>query len=95
MDSEETEEIKAVLAKASNQGKTVYVDSNNSSVSGFPEWEGLSLFYLPGQITGFKERFDEGCYIVEKTDDEVESIFRSKMQQLYETEHYIIFEESK
>ena len=95
LDSEETEEIKAVLAKASNQGKTVYVDSNNSSVSGFPEWEGLSLFYLPGQITGFKERFDEGCYIVEKTDDEVESIFRSKMQQLYETEHYIIFEESK
>lgn len=72
-----------------------YIDSDDSAVTGFPVSEKLSFRYLPGQIISYKENFDGGYYIVEKTDDEVLNLLETKLEQLYENSGYVVFEGRK
>lgn len=89
--SDEVGEIVQFL-DTQKEKKVYYVDSDNSALTGFPWYEQGELSYLPGQMLEFRTDFEEAYYIVEKTDMDAADICRDGMQEVLETESYLIFE---
>ena len=93
--SEEMDKVFNFISEINGEqtnGEVYYIDSNNSATTGFPVYGKLSMRYLPGQVISFKEKFDGEYYIVEKTDTEVLSIMKKKLNLLYENNNYIVLE---
>lgn len=89
LDSDEISDIAAFLG---SQNATVcYIDSDNSGRTGFPWWKYGKLDYIPGSMIDYKENLENIPYLVEKTDDGVVNALKEKLQQVYETESYIVF----
>lgn len=91
LDTEEWESITEVIGKTNAQLPIYYVDSDGSGVTGFPQWEGGKLKYLSGDMMNYKESFERGYYVAEKTNDETLELCTGQMELVQETEHYIIF----
>lgn len=92
LDTEEWEDIAGGIQQSDEQEAVYYVDSDGSGVTGFPYWKAGSLQYLSGTMLGYKESFEQGYYIAEKTDADALELCAEKMAVLQETEHYVVFE---
>ena len=90
LDSDEMDEIAAFVGQ-SDKAEVYYIDSDNSASTGFPWWSHGELNYISGAVVEYKEIFEAVPYIVEKTDEEIVNILTRKLNQVYETENYIIF----
>ncbi|MDE6664041.1 MAG: hypothetical protein K2K46_11980 [Lachnospiraceae bacterium] len=90
LDSEEMLNI-AEFVRGQDKKEIYYIDSDNSALTGFPRWEYGKLNYLPGKMLEFKTYFEEAYYLVEKTDMDVINVFRNEMQEVLETEGYMVF----
>lgn len=92
LDTEEWDGIADEIRQQDEKVAVYYVDSDGSGVTGFPYRETGSLQYLSGAMLGYKESFEQGYYIAEKTDMEILALCTEKMTSLQETEHYVVFE---
>lgn len=91
LDTEEWESIAEVIGTGNTQLPIYYVDSDGSGETGFPQWEGGKLKYLSGDMMNYKESFERGYYVAEKSNDETLELCTGQMELVQETEHYIIF----
>lgn len=87
-----SEEIKDIAAAIENpdKDKIYYVDSDNSGMTGFPEWEYGSLRYISGKLSEYKTYRENAYYIVEKTDEAVLASYTGSMNLITETENYAL-----
>lgn len=92
LDTEEWDGIADEIRQQDEKAAVYYVDSDGSGVTGFPYREAGNLQYLSGAMLGYKESFEQGYYIAEKTDMEILALCTEKMTSLQETEHYVVFE---
>lgn len=91
-DNDEFTDIFQSLEEEYDIDSVFYIDSNNSALTGFPDYE-ITMKYLPGEIIGYKENFKDIPYVAEKTDDCVINVLEEKLKRLYETENYIVYME--
>lgn len=91
LDTEEWGSIAEVIGTGNTQLPIYYVDSDGSGATGFPQWTGRKMKYLSGGMMNYKETFERGYYVVEKSNDETVELCTGQMDLLQETEHYIIF----
>lgn len=91
LDSDEIADIASFLENE-NKNNICYVDSDNSSITGFPWWEYGELEYLPGSVVEYKENFESILYLAEKTDMNVIDTLNEMFDQVYETESYIVYD---
>ena len=92
LDTEEWKSIAEELRVQNGEKSIYYIDSDGSGATGFPCWEAGSFKYMSGTMMSFKTTFDAGYYVVEKTDIQTLVLCNDKMEQIQETEHYILFE---
>lgn len=91
LDTEEWRSIADDILQKDGEAAIYYVDSNDSGTTGFPYWQDRNLKYLSGSMIKYKDSFEPGFYVVEKSNVETLELCIGQMELLQETEHYIIF----